>query len=132
MKRLLICACLLLSSCGQQNIRVQQVWVAPTGLWQGLELRATDEWGGWGPNRRLGGQFLEVRCRSQPDTMSMRRSYWPGSEWSGKVIWNEMGVTYIPKTNHPNIQNLTFRAADMAQSLLCLTPEVRQRFIHSS
>lgn len=106
-------------SCAKQNEKIVRTWAAPTGEWRGLELRAIDLWGGWGPNSRLAEPYLEVRCTDQP-LLLMRRSYWPGPDWSGKVVWNAAGVTYRHGTRNPNIQNLTFSAADMRQSLSCL------------
>lgn len=110
---------LLLVGCAEQNEKIVRTWAAPTGEWQGLELRAIDLWGGWGPNRGLAEQYLEVRCTDQP-LLLMRRRYWPGSDWSGKVVWDAASVTYQHGTRNPNIQNLTFRAEDMRQSLPCL------------
>lgn len=118
-RSLLLCCCALLTGC-QQSEKIQQVWSAPVGRWSGLEVRAVDRWGSWGPNHRLAGQFLEVRCTDQPQTMLIRRSYWPGPEWSGKVVWDLTGITYQPGTRNPHIQPLTFWAKDMAQSLGCL------------
>ncbi|MHA0035763.1 hypothetical protein [Deinococcus sp. PESE-13] len=110
---------LLLVSCAEQNEKIVRTWAAPTGEWRGLELRAIDLWGGQGLNSRLAEPYLEVRCTDQP-LLPMRRSYWLGPEWLGQVVWNEAGVTYRHGTRNPNIQNLTFSAADMRQSLSCL------------
>ena len=112
---------LLLASCAGQDEKIIRTWAAPAGEWRGLELRAIDLWGGWGPNRGLAEQYLEVRCADQP-LLLMRRSYWPGPgpEWMGQVVWNEAGVTYGRSTKNPDIEELTFRAEDLRQSLSCL------------
>ncbi|MDO4245628.1 MAG: hypothetical protein Q4C89_06370 [Deinococcus sp.] len=110
---------LLLTGCAGQDEKIVRTWAAPPGQWTGLEVRAIDLWGGWGPNRGLAEQYLEVRCAEQP-SLPIRRTYWPGPDWSGQVVWNAAGVTYQHGTSHPNIHNLNFRAEDLLQSLPCL------------
>lgn len=116
MKRLCLCLCLVLTGCADD--RVEARWRPPPGVLPGLELVGIDRWGGDGPNRRLAQQYLELRCHKDPDRL-VRKSYWPGPEWSGNVSWMPGAITYHHRTHNPSIQNLTFGPEDVARLGRC-------------
>ncbi|GMA17102.1 hypothetical protein E5F05_20490 [Deinococcus metallilatus] len=124
MKRLCLgfYACLLLTGCNKDRLEAR--WPAPPGLldgrYEGMEVAGIDRWGGYGVNGRVAEQFIELRCTRQP-RRRIRRTYWPGPEWAGTVVWEQAGVTYrLPRGwKSPGLHPFTFTSAEVARLGKC-------------
>lgn len=65
MKRLCLSLCLVVTGCTDDRVAAR--WTPPPGVLPGVERVGIDRWGGAGPNRGLAEQYLELRCKRDPD-----------------------------------------------------------------